>query len=140
MNSDLTLLTGILAVLWFLVYWVFGGVAFSLLVLLRLGRVRKVRFSCLFTLLSFVLGVGAAYGGVQYSREAIAQCLLQATNRPQIIIAIFGCGFVGIMGAFFVGALALVFIGLLLMLLCRRPRNGSGTTVADDLSNGSRLS
>lgn len=132
MNTDLAWLTGLLAFFWFLLYWVLGGVAFALLLLLRLSRVRKVRFSCLFTVLSFGVAYAAAYGGVSYSREAVTVCLADATNRPQVVTAIFGCGGVGIVGAFALGVAALILGGLLLLLVSRRGRNPGGPTVAGD--------
>ncbi|GEM_PF-1923124 len=121
MGTDFLLLTGLLALVWFLVYWVVGGVALALLAVLRFGRLRKVRFSCLLTLLALVTGVGAAYGGVRFSEEAVVACVDQVENKAQAVSAIFGCGFVGIMGGFTLGLGAVLVGGFFLLLLCRRP-------------------
>jgi hypothetical protein len=137
MNTDLAWLTGLLAFFWFLIYWVLGGVAFALLLILRLGRVRKVRFSCLFTLLAIVAAIGAAKLGVSYSQEAVMVCLAQATNRAQVVTAIFGCGFVGVVGCFALGACVLILGGLLLMFICRRQRPPTPTVGDSDSVSGS---
>ncbi len=120
MGLDFALLTGLLALLWFLAYWVFGGVAMALFALLRSGRVRRVRFGCLFSLWALAVGVGAAYMGVQSSQGAVTACLEEAGNRAEVISAIFGCGFVGIMGGFGLGFAAVFLGGLLIMALSAR--------------------
>src|SRR3990167_9163867 len=117
MNADLGTLTGLLATFWFLVYWVLGGVFFALVTLWRLGRVRKVRFSCLFSLWALACGIGASWYGVRYSERAITECLALAANKAESITAIFGCGFVGIFGAFVLGLAALVLGGLFLIAI-----------------------
>lgn len=126
MGLDFALLTGLLALLWFLAYWVFGGVAMALFALFRSGRIRRVRFGCFFSLWSLLVGVGAAYGGVQFSQEAVTVCLTDAENRAEVISAIFGCGFVGIMGGFGLGFAAVMLGGLIIMALSTRqaPRMG----------------
>ncbi len=131
MGTDLAWLTGVLAFFWFLLYWILGGVAFALLLLLRLSRIRKVRFGCLFTLYALAVAVTAAYGGVRYSHEAIGQCLAEADNRAQVVTAIFGCGGIGIIGAFVLGASAILFGGLFLLLISRRHRAVGGPPVAE---------
>ncbi len=108
-----------LSILWFLVYWILGGVFFAVVTVVRLGRIRKVRFSCLFSILSLVLGIGAAYLGMEHSKEAVNACLAQATTKAETVAAIFGCGFVGIFGTFLLGALVLTIGGFIIMTLSR---------------------
>ena len=115
MISDLDLFTAVLGFLWFLIYWILGGVLFSLVALLRLGRVRKVRFSCIFTILAFLTGVTTAFLGVRYGNDSINTCLIQSGNQAEAITAIFGCGFVGIFGAFLLGAAVIVTGGFVIM-------------------------
>lgn len=126
MGLDFALLTGLLALLWFLAYWVFGGVAMALFALLRSGRIRRVRFGCFFSLWALAVGIAAAYGGVRFSEGAVTACLADAANRAEVVSAIFGCGFVGIMGGFGLGFAALFVGGLLIMALSTRrmPRMG----------------
>lgn len=108
-----------LSILWFFVYWILGGVFFAVMAILRLGRVRKVRFSCLFSLLAAFCAVGAAYGGVQYAATSIRTCVVEATQGIQIKVAVIGCGFSGIMGAFVVGVVILLFGGFIILSLSK---------------------
>lgn len=117
MQSDLVLFTWLLALIWFLAYWILGGVFFSLVSLAWLGAVHKVRFSCLFTLLSAVAAWTAARGGMSFARDAVTACLRATDTKAEGISAILGCGFGGIFGSFFLGAVAVAAIGLLLMRL-----------------------
>ncbi len=57
--------------MWFIVYWIIGGVFFSLVVATSAMNMRKARFSCLFTLGSIAAAYGAGTTGV----------LLAANNR-----------------------------------------------------------
>lgn len=117
MNADLGLLAWLVALIWFLVYWILGGVFFAVMAVLRLGAVRKVRFSCLFSILALGCASGAAWGGLTMADAAVTECLIAAETKAEAITAIFGCGFVGIFSAFFVGLIVLIGIGSLLLVL-----------------------
>ncbi|MFC1787762.1 hypothetical protein ACFLZY_00910 [Patescibacteria group bacterium] len=119
MMSDLTLFTWFLALIWFIFYWIFGGVFFAVMALLRLGRVRKVRFSCLFSVLTVIVAFGTAFSGMNLARDAQTKCLLQAENKAEIITAIFGCGAAGVFGTFLLGAAVLILGGFLIMALSK---------------------
>lgn len=119
MSAELTALTILLAILSFFAYWIFGGVLFALVALLRLGRVRKVRFSCMFSLLALGSGIGSAMIGVQYAQTSLEACLAESMNRAEQIVALFGCGFAGLLGAFLMGAGVVVLGGFLIMHISR---------------------
>jgi len=108
-----------LSILWFFVYWILGGVFFAVMAILRLGRVRKVRFSCLFTFLALACAIGAAYFGVSSAQAALRTCVVSGTSAVQTKVAFIGCGFNGIMGAFFIGVLVLVMIGFFIMAISK---------------------
>lgn len=108
-----------LSILWFLVYWILGGVFFALVAILRLGRVRKVRFSCLFSLWALAIGIGVAFKGLELSQKEVVACLADATNRAQVVISVFGCGFSGIFGAFLIGAAVITLGGFLIFAISR---------------------
>ncbi len=118
-GGDLQLFTWFLAVLWFVFYWVFGGVFFTVVAVLRLGRIKKIRFSCLYTILSALAGYGAAWTGVYWSGDSINRCLAEANGVQEEFIAIFACGIVGIFTAMLAWAAALVFGGFLLMAISK---------------------
>jgi len=111
MNADLGLFAWLIALIWFLAYWILGGVFFSVMALLRLGAVRKVRFSCLFTILALGCAAGAAWGGIGLADDAVSRCLISSESKAEAITAIFGCGFVGIFSAFLIGLIVLIAFG-----------------------------
>ena len=119
MDAELTSFLIILSILWFVVYWVLGGVFFAIVTMMRLGRLRKVRFSCLFTILSFVVGVGVAYSGMKGSQRAVADCLGEAVSNAEKMTAVFGCGAASIFGMFLLGALVLTAGGFLIMAVSK---------------------
>ncbi len=57
-------MTWMLFTLWFIVYWIGGGVFFSILAATNAMHLRKARFSCLFTGGSIAAAYGAAVIGV----------------------------------------------------------------------------
>jgi hypothetical protein len=109
----------VLSLVWFCLYWVLGGVFFAALTVLRLGRLRKVRFSCLFSLLALSVGVGAAYGGIFSSQDAVQDCLSHATTQTEKVVAIFGCGAASIFGMFLLGGLVLTIGGFFFMAISK---------------------
>lgn len=117
MEPELNALTILLGLIWSLMYWIAGGVMFALISLLRLGRVRKVRFSCLFTLLAFACGSAAAYLAVSRSQGALNACLVESKTQAETLVALFGCGFGQFFLAFLLGAAALVSGGFLAFAL-----------------------
>jgi hypothetical protein len=119
MIEGLTPLAVFLSILWFFVYWVLGGVFFAAITILRLGRVHKVRFSCLFTLVAMACGIGASVFGLRYSQEAVTSCLLASENKTEAVAAIFGCGFVGVFSMFLLGAAVLTLAGFFIMTISK---------------------
>ena len=108
-----------LSILWFFVYWILGGVFFAVIAILRLGRVRKVRFSCLFSLWALVVAVLTAFKGLEYSEESISTCMVGAQTKAESVTAIFGCGAAGVFGSFLLGALTLTVGGFLIFAASR---------------------
>ncbi|PJA45292.1 hypothetical protein CO174_03860 [Candidatus Uhrbacteria bacterium CG_4_9_14_3_um_filter_50_9] len=119
METGVLPFTIVLGILWFLVYWVLGGVFFALIAIMRLGRLRKVRFSCLFSILALMCGVGASVIGLTYSETAVEECMLRAVNKAETVSAVFGCGFIGVFGAFLMGAAVLTIGGFLIMTISK---------------------
>lgn len=117
MEPELRALTILLGLLWSMMYWIAGGVLFALISLLRLGRVRKVRFSCLFSLLAFACGGVASYQAVSRSQGALNACLVDSHTQAETLVALFGCGFANFFLAFLLGAAALVAGGFAVMAL-----------------------
>lgn len=57
-------ITWMLFTLWFIIYWILGGVFFSIVAATSAMHMRKARFSCLFTGGSVAAAYGAAVVGV----------------------------------------------------------------------------
>jgi hypothetical protein len=119
MDAELTSFIILFSIIWFVVYWVLGGVFFAVVTMVRLGRLRKVRFSCLFTILSLIVGVGAAHTGITSSRSAVQDCLADAVSNAQKMVAVFGCGAASILGMFLLGAFVLTAGGFLIMAISK---------------------
>lgn len=119
MVTELNFLSILLGILWFFAFWIFGGVFFSVVALLRLGRIKKVRFSCLFTIWTAICATVASYYGVKIAGQAISVCLKEATTRTEIIASVFTCGFWGIFGTGAGAFATLLAGGLVIMFLSR---------------------
>ena len=116
---EMEVFTWFLTILWFLFYWIFGGVFFTVIAVIRLGRIKKVRFSCLYTILSALAGYGAAKLGVYWAGDAITRCLAEANGMSEQFAAIFACGIVGIFTAMLIMAMLLMLGGFLLMAISK---------------------
>lgn len=117
--QDINSLIILLSILWFVAYWLLGGIFFALVTLLNMGRVRKARFGCLFTIIAVICGVGAAWSGVERAEVVMRPCLNKAQTGTETLSALFGCGFAGVMGMFTIWAAALILCGFLLFYLSK---------------------
>ena len=107
----------VLSALWAFIYWIFGGVLFSLIALLRVGRIRRTWFGCLFSFSALALGILAAWSGLKFSEPRLAACNIDvaALDRMHLWIERFTCGIVEIIIAFVLGFLLLLLLGAGLM-------------------------
>lgn len=113
-----------LAVVWFFLYWIIGGVFFACVALLRLIRIRKVRFSCLFSLSAALCAFAAAWGSTVWLGRAVATCPTVEPRGVQLLIEIFSCGFFQLIISALAGLAALIIIGFgLLRLSSWKDRN-----------------
>jgi len=115
---------GPLAVFWFLIFWLVGGVLFSIIALFRSSKIKKTQFSCLFTLLCAGCAYGAAHTGMMMGAEEINVCLEKAVGWTESFSAIIACGVFAMM----ISGLAwfiLLFVGGSLLLLLSRSKNQS---------------
>ena len=75
MEISIAALTMLLTIVWFVVFWLVAGVMFAVIALIRFVKLNKARFSCLFTILSFVTAYGAAWMGVMAAVKGSSRCL-----------------------------------------------------------------
>jgi hypothetical protein len=120
MQTDLVVFIAFLSFLWFLAYWVLGGVFFATVTLLHLVHLHKVRFSCLFSLTALVCAIGAAVTGVKFAEDSFATCTPDAAGIEDGFIAALTCGFFGIMGGMLLWAGVLVLAGFVFLFVSRR--------------------
>mgnify|MGYP001559475615 CR=1 FL=1 len=108
-----------LSLLWAFLYWIFGGVIFSIVAILRMGRIHRARFGCLFSLSAVGMGVLAAWSGIRFSRPELIAChppaALNALPTWQLWLEQFTCGIVGIVGAWVIGFVLLLIVGAVLL-------------------------
>ena len=116
----------VLSISWFIIYWILGGVVFSLIAAARAMHMKKARFSCLFTLGAAATAFGAAYAGVILSRPHGLRCPDELVTRGTLqgaenfnIQSILVCDFraVVIAGSMFFALL--LAAGMVAMLLSR---------------------
>ncbi|OGL71008.1 hypothetical protein A3B32_01985 [Candidatus Uhrbacteria bacterium RIFCSPLOWO2_01_FULL_53_9] len=108
----------ILSLLWFLVYWIFGGVVFMIIGLVRPGRMKRVRFSCLYTIVSALTGYGAARLGVYWATQASGS-LPKTASIEDVAFLLGSLEFIGILLGLAVGFAVTFVTGWIIMLLSR---------------------
>ncbi len=117
-GSDVGTFLITLTILWFLVYWIFGGVVFSIISLLRPGKMKRVRFSCLYTILSLAVAYGAARVGIYWASRATGR-VPEASSVSEAIAVLGGLGFVGVLLGLIAGLIVLFIGGWVVMLISR---------------------
>jgi hypothetical protein len=117
---ELMAYTLIISVLWFVIFWILGGVFFAVVSLARTVKLRKARFSCLFTILSGVAAYGAAQTGMRLGAKRIRFCLGEADGSiVDVLSAIFGCGILEMLAAGAAWFFGLVILGFVVLYICR---------------------
>ena len=118
MLAQISTLILILTLLWFLVYWIFGGVIFSIISLLRPGKMKRVRFSCMYSLLSLLAGYVAARLGTFWATQATGAAPTAETVGEAVVV-IGGLGFVGILLGLMSGFVISFIGGWIIMAISR---------------------
>lgn len=109
----------IISAFWFPVYWFVGGVFFAVMALFRMTKMRKARFSCLFTITSIITAIGASYGGIRLGEGQVEACAEPNLNFLDMLSSVIGCGILELSIAGLIGFGALIMIGLFLMLITK---------------------
>ncbi len=105
---------------WFVVYWIVGGVIFSIISVTRFLHVHKTRFSCLFTLIS----AGTAYGAGWMGANALVHqrlCEEKVRGIIDVFPLMFTCGTRQTFSSGLLWFLLLMAMGIGMMLLLRGP-------------------
>ena len=116
----------LLSLSWFILYWILGGVVFSLIAAAQSMHLKKARFSCLFTVGAVAAAFGAAYSGIILARPHGLRCPDELVSRGTLqgaehfsIQSIFMCDFRAVLmgGAMFF--MLLLAIGTVSLILSR---------------------
>jgi len=91
---------------------------FSVISFVRPGKMKRVRFSCLYTIISGIAGYMAARLGIFWAARATGE-IPQAANVGEAAVVIGGLGFVGILLGLIVGFIGTFIAGWVIMLLSR---------------------
>lgn len=117
----------ILALLWFVLFWIIGGILFAVVGLVRFLRLNKNRFSCLFTFFSGVTAVGASWMGLLAAEATPARVCIargavaKAERLTTILPNLFRCSYEELLSAAGLWFLFLLAIGIILMFISRTP-------------------
>ncbi len=91
MGFNLLLVTVILAMLWFVIYWLVGGVIFAVVAFSRLIHLKKAQFSCIFVVLSGLAAYGAAWMAVVSATGNHRACFAKIVGIYDALPAMFAC-------------------------------------------------
>lgn len=86
--------------------------------LVRPGKMKRVRFSCLYTIISAITGYGAARLGIYWATQATGT-IPEATTVTEAVLVVGGLEFVGIILGLISGFLVTFIAGWVIMLISR---------------------
>lgn len=118
MMIDPNFITFKLAALWFVLYWILGGVFFAIVVASRFIHLRKARFSCLFSVASAGLAYGAALTTLVLAEPHMQICR-PAREAPQALLSLLRCAPNAVFVSGFLWFVLLVLVGLVAVLFSR---------------------
>jgi hypothetical protein len=104
---------------WAPIYWIVGGVVFAIIAFTRSLKLRRVRFSTYFTLLSVIMGFGASYGGMRLAIRNGTTCAVDQAGFVDTVSGVIACGILEFSAAGLLGFITLLILGSLLMVLSR---------------------
>jgi hypothetical protein len=109
----------IIALFWFILYWILGGVIFAVISIMSVAKIKRAQFSCLFTLLSMGAAFGAAYFGTSHAEDRIFACLAEEQDVFGQLASVIGCGILEqvVSGAFWF--IVLIGIGIMAFIFSR---------------------
>lgn len=111
--------TILITIFWFILYWIFGGVFFYAITLLRVEKLRKAQFSCLFTFASLLAGFGAARMGLILGQSSIRACIEPGQDVFGRLASIIVCGILELVATGLLWFIILIIIGFIILLLSR---------------------
>lgn len=110
---------------WFLLYWILGGVVFSILAIIRVDRIRRARFGCLFSFATLGISLISAWSGILISSQHLIGCEIQTTTSLNLLREVetwlqkFSCAIVPLSLTFIGGFFLLFLVGAFFLILSR---------------------
>lgn len=128
MNPQALSLLVILTILWFVAFWIIGGIIFAIVGLVSFLRLNKNRFSCLFTIFSGLAAFGGAWMGLLAAHSAHPfMCLPKGIPKNFGITAsfpnLFSCAYQEVLSAAGLWFLFLLAAGIILLFVSRTPEH-----------------
>jgi hypothetical protein len=80
-----------MALVWFLVYWLLAGIIFAIIGFIRVGRINVTKFSCLFTVLTLAVAIGAVWTGFVFTINTSPSCLNDIHIAIRALWGLFKC-------------------------------------------------
>lgn len=112
--------------LWFVIYWILGGVFFAIVSATRFMNTRKALFSCLFTVGSVAAAYGASIVGLLLARPSGPRCAEAVINSGAnrhgssvLFSDVLSCGFGALMSAGGLFFVLLLTVGMVALLVSR---------------------
>lgn len=126
MLPEPTSLLIVLTLLWFVAFWIVGGIIFAVIGLVRFLKLNKNRFSCLFTFFSGVTAFAAAWMGIVTARAGSPRgCAIRESIKDpgvtKLLPNLFECSANDVLAAAGLWFIILLAVGIMLMFVSRTP-------------------
>lgn len=109
-----------LVLLWFIVYWILGGVFFSIIAATQLMHLKKTQFSCLFTIGSAVAAYAASAGALVLAHPGRGEeCTAVIVAKEHGIGTLLTCNYPAVFASGGMCFALLIMGGLIAMLFSR---------------------
>ncbi|MFH1610980.1 MAG: hypothetical protein ABIA83_00025 [Patescibacteria group bacterium] len=104
---------------WFIIFWIVGGVIFSIAALFKIAKLRKAQFSCLFTITCVGCAYGATHSAFLIGNSQVGACLNQAQDIFGKFASVIACGIFPITAMGIIWFIALMLVGAVLLYISR---------------------
>ena len=118
----------LLTLMWFVIYWMLGGVMFAVVALVKFMRINKAQFSCLFAVSSGIAAYAAAWMGVAAAQNTSLACIAKIKTAYLIIPGLFRCASREVIATGILWFILLMATGIIIMFISRVPENGRHTS------------
>jgi len=119
MAGGLVSIIAFLTFVWFLAYWIFGSAFFVVIRIFGSRKIRRIQFSCTYSLLCLLTAYGASRTGLVLSGEGVEEAFQSLKLLSGATVDFFTAGFAGITLAGIIWFIITILIGFILLALAR---------------------